>query len=192
MNAQRLLAAAVLAAATVLSACAAPVTLIERAVEARSTSDIVKDNNIVIDVNRIMAELGTIKASTEIYEQRLLVTGLFDKKDLYDDFLAKVNEVQDVRALYWHVVYLNPAEQETRKAELIDWPDAMILDNKVGLQLIGAAGVSDVNLRVAADAFSTVYLLGRARHQGELDKAIRLARETAGAKKIVNYIELRP
>ena len=35
-----------------------------------------------MDINAIMAKLGTIKASTEIYEQRLLITGLFDDKKL--------------------------------------------------------------------------------------------------------------
>ena len=59
----------------------APATLIERAVEARSAADIAEDNRIVVVVNAVMAEYGTIKASTEIYEQRLLVTGLFDDKD---------------------------------------------------------------------------------------------------------------
>lgn len=68
---------------TVLSA---PVTLIDRALEDRSTSDIAKDNEIVIKVNAVMAKVESIKASTEIYEQRLLVTGLFDDKPTYDKF----------------------------------------------------------------------------------------------------------
>jgi hypothetical protein len=72
------LAAVALAFASVSSARAldltgvltAPKTLIDRAIEARSTEDIAKDNAIVVKVNAIMAKLGTIKASTEIYEQR--------------------------------------------------------------------------------------------------------------------------
>ena len=45
-----------------------PKTLIDRAIEARSSSDLARDNAIVIDVNKVMADLGTIKASTQIYE----------------------------------------------------------------------------------------------------------------------------
>ena len=44
-----------------------PKTLIDRAIEARSGDDIYKDNEIVLKVNAVIAELGTIKASTKIY-----------------------------------------------------------------------------------------------------------------------------
>ena len=45
---------------------------------------------------------------------------------------------------------------------------------------------------IAADSFANVYLLGRARSQGELDLALAAARGTEGAKKVVNYVEVRP
>lgn len=181
-------AGTLLLAAFALAGC--PVTLVERAVEARSTSDIVTDNEIVLDVNKIMADLGTIKASTEIYEQRLLVTGLFDDKALYDEFRQRVGEVEGVKALYWHAVYMSEADQKS--ANLLSWDDVLILDNKVGLNLIAEKDVADVNFRVAADSFATVYLLGRARSQGELDLALAAARGTEGVKKVVNYVEVRP
>ena len=85
----------------------APKTLIDRAVEARSSSDIYKDNEIVVKVNAVMADLGTIKASTEIYEQRLLITGLFNDSQLYEEFLARVEAVDRIKELYWHVQYLS-------------------------------------------------------------------------------------
>ena len=53
-------AGALVLAAFALAGC--PVTIVERAVEARSAEDIVTDNRIVIAVNRIMADLGTVKA----------------------------------------------------------------------------------------------------------------------------------
>lgn len=100
MNIRNFIPVAILAAAVSLGSdtsaragfldvITSPKTLFDRAIEARSTSDIVKDNKIIIAVNAIMAKLGTIKASTEIYEQRLLITGLFDDKKLYDDFFPK-------------------------------------------------------------------------------------------------------
>jgi len=70
--------------------------LIERAIEARSSSDINTGNKIIIKINAIMVDLGTIKASTEIYEQRLLVTGLFDDEELYKEFRDRVEQVGDV------------------------------------------------------------------------------------------------
>ena len=177
---------------TVVAVVTAPVTLAERVVEARSSGNIAKDNEIVLDVNAIMADLGTIKASTEIYEQRLLITGLFDDKKLYNDFRRRVGNIYGIKKLYWHVMYMSKAAQAQNKARLIAWPDAMLLDNRVGLKLVGAAGVADVNFRVAADAKSTIYLIGRARSGEERRKALALARGTSGVKRVVNYVVVRP
>ncbi len=175
-----------------LDIISAPKTLFDRAIEARSTSDIVKDNKIVLAVNGIMADLGTIKASTEIYEQRLLITGMFDDKKLYDKFLADVKKVKDVKKLYWHVAYMSKADQEKHKEKLLDWGDALLLDTKVGLALVGTGDVADVNYRVAADAQSTVYLIGRARSENEMKLAVKVGGATKGVKKLINYVEVRP
>ena len=170
----------------------APKTLIDRAIEARSSSDIYRDNEIVVKVNAVMADLGTIKASTEIYEQRLLITGLFDDTQLYEDFLAGVNAVDGIKELYWHVQYMSEEDQEAREDEMLDWVDALELDARVGISLIETAGIADVNLRVAVDAFSNVYLIGRARSEEEFRKAVKVSAKTEGVGVIVNYIEVRP
>ncbi len=170
----------------------APKTLIDRVIEARSAKNIAIDNRIVVAVNAIMVKYKTIKASTEIYEQRLLLTGIFDDKELFDGFSAKVRKVEGVKELYWHVVYMSEADQEKREAELLDWPDAVLLNTKTGLSLIGTRGVADVNFRTAVDSFSTIYLLGRARSQPELDKALASVKATKGVAKVVNYAFVRP
>ncbi len=170
----------------------APKTLIDRAIEARSSSDIIKDNEIVIKVNAIMAELGTIKASTEIYEQRLLLTGLFDDAELYEEFRTRVMEVEDIKELYWHVEYMSEEDQEANEDEMLDWVDAIELDAHVGIHLIETAGIADVNLRVAVDSFASVYLIGRARSQEEMLKAVEVSSETEGVGVVVNYIDMRP
>ena len=141
-----------------------------------------------------MLDLGTIRASTEIYEQRLLITGLFNDKKLYDKFLADVKKIDGVKKLYWHVTHMTEKEQEAqeKKKELLDWVDALSLDVSVGLNLVGTRGVADVNFKVAADAYSNVYLMGRARSQPEMDKAVKVARETEGVKKLYNYAIVRP
>lgn len=170
----------------------APKTLIDRAIEARSTADITKDNRIVIDVNRIMAELGTIKASTEIYEQKLLITGIFSDRETHDDFLAQVKQVEGVKELFWHAQVLTEAERERRKDELLGWDDVLVLETKVGVEMVATRGLADVNFRTAADSFGTIYLMGRARSQEELDKAIATVRNTDGVGQVVSYAFVRP
>jgi osmotically-inducible protein OsmY len=62
----------------------------------------------------------------------------------------------------------------------------------VGLNLVAEGDVADVNYRVAVDSFGTVYLLGRARSKPELNAALKAARETEGARKLINYVVVRP
>jgi len=168
----------------------APKTLIDRAIEARATEDIAKDNAIVVKVNAIMGKHGTIKASTEIYEQRLLLTGLFDDKKIYDEFERDVRAVEGVKKLYWHVRYMSEADQ--KKAKLLDWSDVLIISNKAQARLVGTAGVADVNYRTAADSFGTVYIIGRARSQEEHDKALARVKDGDGVKKVIDLVEVRP
>lgn len=182
--------AATPASAQLLDVLTAPKTLIDRAIEARSTSDIAKDNEIVVKVNGIMADMGTIKASTEIYEQRLLVTGVFDDKALYDRFEKQVRTVKGVKALYWHVAYV--AKGDARRKQMLDWADATVMAAKAQARLVGTAGIADVNFRTTSDAFATVYLLGRARSGEEAKKAGARVRDGNGVKKVVTYVDVRP
>ncbi len=171
-----------------------PKTLIDRAIEARSSSDIARDNAIVIDVNKVMAKLGTIKASTEIYEQRLLVTGIFSDTKTYKQFETGVRKVDGVKKLYWQVTYMTDKAKEDAIAggRMMDWPDVLVFEAKAQARLIGTAGVADVNFRVTADPYGNLHLLGRARSREELKKAIARLEEGDGVKKIHNYAVVRP
>lgn len=194
MNRRRFILAGGGLAATAAPAAAQffPKTLIDRAIEARSLGDIAKDNEIVLKVNKVMAEVKSISASTEIYEQRLLITGIFDDRATYDKFEKGVRAVPEVKKLYWHVAMLTKGEQEKRKAELAGWADVLAMQTKGQGRLIGTAGVADVNFRVAGDAFRTLYIVGRARSQAEANKAVARLKEGDGVKKVVSYIDVRP
>jgi osmotically-inducible protein OsmY len=190
------LAAAVLAvagpppAAAQLEWLVSPKTLIDRAVEARSAGDIARDNAIVLRVNGLMAKIASIRASTEIYEQRLLVTGLFDDRNDYEAFRKGVEGIEGVKALYWHAVHLSEEERESRR--ILGWADTLVLATKARARLLGTAGVADVNFRVAADVFGTVYVLGRARSEEERRKALARAKDGDGVRKVMDYVEVRP
>ncbi len=164
--------------------------IIDYAIEARSAGDIAKDNDLVLKVNGIMADLGTIRASTEIYEQRLLITGVFDDKALYDKFEREVRALRGIKNLYWHVVYV--PKDDPRNKTMLDWGTALAMNTKAGARLIGTAGVADVNYRTAVDSFGNLYLLGRARSKEEARKAAARARDGDGVKSLVNYVEVRP
>jgi osmotically-inducible protein OsmY len=185
------LAAAVPAAqAQLMDVLTAPKTLIDRAIEARSASDIAKDNVIVVKVNGYMGKHTTVKASTEIYEQRLLITGLFDDKAVYDQFQKDVRSIEGVKKLYWHVTYL--AKDDPKRKPLPSWSDTLEIGVKAQGRLIGTKGVADVNFRTTVDSYGNLYVIGRARSQEEANKAIARLKEGEGVKKVVNYIDVRP
>jgi osmotically-inducible protein OsmY len=169
----------------------APKTLIDRAIEARSMDDIAKDNRIVIDVNSIMAELSTNKASTEIYEQKLLITGIFADQKTHDKFKDQVQQVRGLKELHWHAVIMSEEEREQRM-DLLAWNNVLVLETKVDVEMVLSRGVADVNFRTAIDPLGIVYLMGRARSQVELDKAVDTVANTDGVKQLVNYAFVRP
>lgn len=169
-----------------------PKTIVDRAIEARSAGDIADDNRIVVAANKVMAELKLVSASTEIYEQRLLVTGIIESPADYEAFKRGIEQISGVKRLYWHVVQMSEAEQEAQGDALLSWTDTLALDAKIGVRLFDRDGVADVNFREGVDPFATVYLLGRARSQNELDIAMAATQGTKGVKKVVNYVEVRP
>ncbi|MBI5164343.1 MAG: BON domain-containing protein [Magnetospirillum sp.] len=178
------------ASAQLLDVLTAPKTLIDRAIEARSAGDIAKDNQVVLEVNGIMGKIGTAKASTEIYEQRLIVTGIFDDKASYDRFEREVRAVKGVKTLYWHVIYL--AKDDPKRKTMLGWVDTTAMASKAQARLMGTAGVADVNYRTTADPFGTVYILGRARSAEEGKKALARVKDGNGVKKVTNYVAVRP
>jgi osmotically-inducible protein OsmY len=170
----------------------APKTLIDRAIEARSASDIAKDNEVVLKVSKVMADVGSIKASTEIYEQRLLVTGLFDDKPTYDKFEKGVKAVTGVKQLYWHVTYMSKDDQKKNEGKMVGWAAGLEMVTKAKARLIGTKGVADVNYRVAGDAFGNLYLLGLARSADEKKTALARVQAGDGVKKVTDYVVVRP
>ena len=168
----------------------APKTLIERVAEARSTSDIAKDNAIVVKVNGAMAKQSTIKASTEIYEQRLLVTGLFSDKAAYDAFEKDVRAVQGVKKLYWQVTYL--PESDPKRKSLPSWGDTLAISTKAQVRLTKAVEGRYVNFRVTGDSYGNLYVIGRAYTRDEANTVITALKDGNGVKKVVSYIDVRP
>ncbi len=168
-----------------------PKTIVEHATERRSFADQGRDNAIVVKVNAAMAKAGSAQASTEIYEQRLLVTGLFDDKAKYDQFYAAVKAVSGVKKLYWHVVYESAADQKN-DPKLLSWDKSLELATKAGTNITVAMKTAEQNYHVCADSFGTLYVIGRSLTKSEHDQALASVRSTSGAKSVVDYVVVRP
>jgi hypothetical protein len=176
--------------AQLMDVLTAPKTLIERAAEARSTSDIAKDNAIVVKVNAAMARAGTAKAATEIYEQRLLVTGLFSDKATFDAFQKDVKVIEGIKKLYWHVTWLS--DDDPKRKGLPGWSDTLAIAAKAQVRLTKAAGGRYVNYRVAGDSYGNLYVVGRAYAKDEANAVIGALKDGDGVRKVISYIDVRP
>lgn len=184
------LAALMLAATAGLSACS-PVTVAQRALEDRSVADIKEDNRIVVAVNKLMAKYGTVSVSTEIYEQHLLIYGILETASAYDGFRNDVAKIEGIDRLYWHVEQMSEAEQEAREDEMLGFAQGLKVKAVIEKDWLQAEGVESLNFRVAVDPFATAYVLGRAKSQTELDRALAVVRNTEDVRRVRNYASVR-
>lgn len=184
------LAALMLAAAAGLSACS-PVTVAQRALEDRSVADIREDNRIVVGVNKLMAKYETISVSTEIYEQHLLIYGILETESAYNGFRNDVAKIEGIDRLYWHVEQMSEAEQEAREGEMLGFAQGLKVKAVIEKNWLQAEGVESLNFRVAVDPFATAYVLGRAKSQTELDRALAVVRNTEDVRRVRNYAAVR-
>jgi len=160
--------------------------------EARGTSDIVKDNEIVVDVNKLMATYETVAVSTEIYEQRLLVYGLLDDAAKVESFRGDVSKLEGVKALYWHVTYMSAADQDAKSDDILGLAGAAGAQANVEAKWLVADGVNSLNFRAGIDPLATAYILGRAKSAAEQQKALAEVGKVAEIKRVVDYVEVRP
>ncbi len=182
----------VLIIGAMVAACASPVTVAQRALEERSAADIKKDNEIVIDVNQLMAKYETISVSTEIYEQRLIIYGLLDDKATYDAFRRDSEAIPGVAQLYWHVVFMTKEEQKAREGEMLGFSGGLQVKAVIEKGWLDTEGINSLNYRVAVGPLGEAYVLGRAFAAAERDKALGVVRSTSGVTNVVDYVQVRP
>jgi hyperosmotically inducible protein len=178
----------------VVGACASSpvIKIAQRALEDRGTSDIVKDNEIVVDVNELMATYETVAVATEIYEQRLLVYGLLDDAAKIESFRGDVGRIEGVKALYWHVTYMSEVDQEAKADEILGLAGSTEAQAKVEANWLSADGVSSLNIRAGIDPLATAYILGRAKSAAEKQTALAEVGKVPAILRVVDYVEVRP
>jgi hyperosmotically inducible protein len=174
------------------SSCVSPVTIGQRALEERSVEDIAKDNEIVVDVNALMAKYETVSVSTEIYEQRIVVYGLLDDEAVLDNFRKDTEAIEGIKQLNWHVLFMTEEEQTAKEDEMLGFAGGLEVKVKAEKDWLETEGISSLNYRVAVGALGDAYVLGRAFTAGERDKSLTVVRNVEGVTKVVDYVEVRP
>jgi osmotically-inducible protein OsmY len=121
--------------------------------------------------------------ATTVYDGRVLLTGRVASPELKGAAEQIASRTNGVRALY-DEIEVAPA-QGVWDAASDDW-----ITTSVRSQLVFDPGVRSVNYTIDT-ANGSVYLIGSARSQGELDRATQIARYVPGVRRVVSYVEIR-
>jgi len=122
--------------------------------------------------------------SVTVYEGRVLLTGAAPDPQFKAQAKEVASRVPGVRVVY-DEIEVAPSESAWDSAK-----DSWI-STRVRTELAFTPDVRSVNYTVET-ANKSVYLIGSARSQAELDIATNAARTTPDVKRVVSYVEIRP
>jgi osmotically-inducible protein OsmY len=136
--------------------------------------------NAWLQVNPLMQRDFTIT----VYEGRTLLTGMTPSSELKAQAAQVASQIPGVRAIYNEI---EVAPGEGAWASVRDtWISSQIRSN-----LVFASQVRSVNYTIDT-VNGSVYLIGSARTQAELDRVTDTARNVPNVKRVVSYVEIRP
>jgi osmotically-inducible protein OsmY len=121
--------------------------------------------------------------STTVYQGRVLLTGSSPSPDAKAQAQQVASRVQGVNGVY-NEIEVAPPEDAVGTAK-DSWITA-----RVRSDLMFDPNVRSGNYSIETDRQS-VYLMGSARSQAELDRATQLARYVPGVQRVVSYVEVR-
>src|SRR5947207_2605516 len=121
--------------------------------------------------------------TTTVFSGRVLLTGRVASPELKAAADQIASRTQNVRALHDEIEVAPP------EGAWDDAKDAWIT-TRVRSEMVIDPDVRSVNYTIDT-ANGSVYLIGSARTQDELDRATRIARYVPGVRRVVSYVEIR-
>ena len=119
-----------------------------------------------------------------VYEGRTLLTGSAPSPEFKAQAKEVASRVPGVRAVY-DEIEVTPPESAWQGAQ-----DTWI-SSRLRTELTFNSEIRSVNYTIET-VNKSVYLIGSARSQAELDQATNMARNTPDVKRVVSYVEIRP
>ncbi|MBM3558505.1 MAG: BON domain-containing protein [Alphaproteobacteria bacterium] len=186
-------AAALLALASLLGGCApsllvgAGATTGVAASEERGMDGTADDAIIRAQINDLWFKHDHamfLDVGLQIYEGRVLLTGRVDKESQRDDAVRLAWQPKGVREVINEVRFGaggGGAEQYGRDT---------VISSRLRAELLFTKGVVSINYSVRT-VEGTVYLLGVAQDQAELNRVIAVARNLADVQAVVNHVILK-
>ncbi|MGE5271365.1 MAG: BON domain-containing protein [Thiohalocapsa sp.] len=151
----------------------------------RGVGGAVDDFTIKHDVDRAMlrANPQLQEVASTVYEGRVLLTGQVPNETLRSTAEQAAGATPNVRAVY------NELEVANAGGMWDDAQDAWIT-TRVRSEMVLDPDIKSINYDIDT-ANGSVYLIGSARSQRELERATRIARYVPGVRRVVSYVEVR-
>jgi osmotically-inducible protein OsmY len=153
----------------------------------RTTGEALDDSGILIKIKALYAQndVEDLLANVEIkvIEGRVLLTGNVDKPD---------SQIQAVN-LAWQVNSVKEVINEiqlSNQAGFSNYARDVWISTQVKSRLLFTKGIRSVNYSIIT-VNQTVYMMGVAQDQDELDKATNVASTTSYVQKVVSYVRLK-
>lgn len=158
------------------------------AAQERPIGEAVDDASIFINIKRTYAEAPNSKdlfvnVEIKVIEGRVLLTGNVDKPE---------TQVEAVR-LAWTVTGVREVINEIQindQSGLWNYTQDVWISTQIRTRLVLTKGIHSVNYSVLT-VNQTVYLMGIAQDQQELDRVTYIASTTSYVKKVVTHVRLK-
>ncbi len=183
--------AAAIALIGMLAACTQPTGLINVAsspAEDRSFDTLSADTAITFDINEIL--LGEqyrdlfAEISTDVYERVVLLTGTVKFAQNKQRATDLVRSVKGVKRIVNEL-------QVTSDYGIGPAANDLWIETKLKVLLLGTKDIRSINYRWRS-VNGTVYLIGAARSQQEMNTVLDVIRRTERVKRVVNHAWVRP
>lgn len=154
--------------------------------EERTTDEVVDDNKIKIQLNKLLADdsFGLWKdVGTVVYQGRVLLIGSVEKPEAK----AKAGEIGAMPEGVTEVINDIKVTDEGGVGAFVN---DFLIEKSIQTNYLFNDQVDSSNFRVRS-VHGTVYLIGLAESQAELDRALKIARETDSVTEVINYMQVQ-
>lgn len=183
--------AALLAASTALSGCVGMVigagaTAGVAASEERGIEGAAEDTKIRAEINEAWFRKNVdmfSKVTLAISEGRVLLTGTVPSEQIREDAVSLTWQVAGVREVYNEILVQD-------SGGFIDGTRDVRIQQEIKSRMLFDKEISNINYTVDVTN-GTVYLLGIAQSDAELNRVIGHARDVSAVKNVISYVRLK-
>tara|TARA_B100000700_G_C14559341_1_gene630335 strand:- start:6 stop:593 length:588 start_codon:yes stop_codon:yes gene_type:complete len=157
-------------------------------IEERLLKQIVTDAEIKLDINKRLFSGKNhdlfFSLHTNVYEGRVMLTGTVGSEYQRQRIIALTSGIPGIRKIYNNV-------QVTKSGKFKNTANDVWISTKFNSQLLAEKGVKSANYQTRV-LNSTIYLIGRALSQKELNKVLTIAKRIKHVNGVVHHVLVKP